>query len=103
MFYWTFTESRDESQLQETITIGNGTSLETTLTPSSTPTASGTASKQLKHVTEGLRSWLYYTPLSRHDFGNFHCFGRNVIGIQRDPCLFTILPADDLNSNEILS
>lgn len=45
---------------------------------------------KLKYSSDGTRSWLYYTPMSKYDFGSFECWATNSIGKQSFPCLFTI-------------
>lgn len=45
---------------------------------------------KLKYSSEGTRSWLYFTPTSKYDFGSFECWATNSIGKQSFPCLFTI-------------
>lgn len=51
------------------------------------------SSTRAKIVSNGLRSSLAYTPLSRDQFGQLACWARNEMGIQREPCLFSIIPA----------
>ena len=45
---------------------------------------------KLKYSSDGSRSWLYFTPTSKYDFGSFECWATNSIGKQSFPCLFTI-------------
>lgn len=45
---------------------------------------------KLKYSSDGTRSWLYFTPTSKYDFGSFECWATNSIGKQSFPCLFTI-------------
>jgi hypothetical protein len=51
---------------------------------------------KLKYVSEGNRSWLYFTPKSKEDYGSFQCWAQNVIGKQRTPCVFHVHPAGEL-------
>lgn len=44
-------------------------------------------------ITMGTRSIAPYTPRSRIDYGTLSCWGRNSIGVQRQPCVFSIVPA----------
>lgn len=34
-----------------------------------------------------------YIPRSKMDYGTLSCWGRNSIGVQRQPCIFSIVPA----------
>ncbi|CAG2120141.1 unnamed protein product, partial [Medioppia subpectinata] len=52
-----------------------------------------TVNPDLKYLSEGLRSSLSYTPKTRDDFGFVSCRGRNVVGTQQTPCVYTIIPA----------
>ncbi|XP_055950555.1 nephrin-like isoform X2 [Argiope bruennichi] len=36
-----------------------------------------------------------YVPRSKMDYGTLSCWGRNSIGVQRQPCIFSIVPAGD--------
>ncbi|KAI1278420.1 Neural cell adhesion molecule 1 [Halotydeus destructor] len=85
MFFWLFngTGGPDEPS-----PLGNGTPA---VTSGDLATSAGSA--KLKYASEGSRSWLYYTPSSRFEFGAFECWARNVIGRQSEPCVFHILPA----------
>lgn len=40
-----------------------------------------------------VRSVLEYAPAAENDFGSLLCWGRNVLGTQRVPCVFHIVPA----------
>jgi hypothetical protein len=40
-----------------------------------------------------IRSVLEYAPGAENDFGSLLCWGRNVLGTQRVPCVFHIVPA----------
>ncbi|XP_064470696.1 hemicentin-2-like [Ornithodoros turicata] len=44
-------------------------------------------------VSEGSRSWATVVPQTEDDYGSLICWGKNGIGIQREPCFFTIIPA----------
>lgn len=46
------------------------------------------------HVaTEKTRSTAAYTPMTELDYGTLLCWGKNEIGVQKDPCVFYINPA----------
>nr|CAI5853032.1 unnamed protein product [Callosobruchus analis] len=47
--------------------------------------------------TEKARSYAYYKPITEMDYGTLLCWGRNEIGMQKDPCVFYINPADSLS------
>ncbi|XP_077564042.1 neural cell adhesion molecule 2-like [Haemaphysalis longicornis] len=44
-------------------------------------------------LSEGTRSWATVVPLSSEDYGVLLCWGKNGIGMQRDPCVFTLSEA----------
>ncbi|XP_022644624.1 uncharacterized protein LOC111243395 isoform X3 [Varroa destructor] len=54
---------------------------------------------KLKEITEGFttssggRSTLVYRPLSDDDYGQLSCWATNSVGIQRQPCAYTIITA----------
>lgn len=37
-----------------------------------------------------------YTPRSKMDYGTLSCWGKNSIGVQRQPCVFSIVPAGNI-------
>ncbi|XP_071039068.1 nephrin isoform X4 [Parasteatoda tepidariorum] len=41
------------------------------------------------------RSIASYIPRSKMDYGSLSCWGRNSIGVQKQPCMFSIVPAGD--------
>ena len=43
--------------------------------------------------TEGTRSWLTIIPRSEDDYGPVICWGKNQMGRQKDPCVFTLIAA----------
>ncbi|XP_028967784.1 uncharacterized protein LOC100907915 [Galendromus occidentalis] len=43
--------------------------------------------------TEGTRSWLTIVPKSEDDYGPVICWGKNQMGRQKDPCVFTLIAA----------
>ncbi|XP_076373797.1 neural cell adhesion molecule 2-like isoform X2 [Tachypleus tridentatus] len=54
----------------------------------------------------GTRSVATYTPESDEDYGKLLCWGTNVIGIQSNPCVFTVVPAghpDPLRNCSVLN
>lgn len=63
-FFWSFNGSRDISDI-----------------PGST------------YVSDRLRSSLTYQPVTEQDYGVLMCWARNVMGEQRHPCVFHVLPA----------
>ncbi|KAG8181047.1 hypothetical protein JTE90_029399 [Oedothorax gibbosus] len=44
-------------------------------------------------VSSATQSIASYVPRSKMDYGTLSCWGRNSIGVQRHPCVFTIVPA----------
>ncbi|XP_042209429.1 hemicentin-1-like isoform X2 [Homarus americanus] len=42
---------------------------------------------------KGLESRLRYLPEKTQDYGTLHCWASNVVGHQKEPCVFTIKPA----------
>ncbi|XP_054716331.1 nephrin-like isoform X1 [Uloborus diversus] len=57
-------------------------------------------------TTDGMKSIASYIPRSKMDYGTLSCWGRNSIGVQRHPCVFTIMPAgppDPLQNCSLLS
>ncbi|XP_022645893.1 uncharacterized protein LOC111243887 isoform X2 [Varroa destructor] len=44
-------------------------------------------------VSNGTRSWLTLIPRSEEDYGTVICWGKNTIGTQKEPCMFTLIPA----------
>lgn len=40
-----------------------------------------------------VKSVLNYTPRTESDFGTFFCWGKNSVGMQKEPCVFVINPA----------
>ena len=40
-------------------------------------------------------SLLTYKPMSQLEYGTIFCFGSNVVGRQRQPCVFHIIPASE--------
>ncbi|XP_054716332.1 hemicentin-2-like isoform X2 [Uloborus diversus] len=46
-------------------------------------------------TTDGMKSIASYIPRSKMDYGTLSCWGRNSIGVQRHPCVFTIMPAGE--------
>ncbi|XP_067133867.1 protein turtle homolog A-like isoform X1 [Centruroides vittatus] len=47
----------------------------------------------LAFSVEGTRSVAFYTPHSQYDYGSLLCWGKNGVGSQKEPCVFTIFPA----------
>ncbi|XP_076310581.1 uncharacterized protein LOC143225317 [Tachypleus tridentatus] len=41
--------------------------------------------------TAGLKSIAYFTPKEKRDYSSLYCWGRNHIGIQREPCVFSLV------------
>ena len=69
---------------------------------SGTTSASLPSGNKLKYVSEGNRSWLYFTPQSKQDFGSFECWATNIIGKQSTPCVFHVHPAGQSVSSFLL-
>lgn len=44
-------------------------------------------------VSNGTRSWLIVVPQTEEDYGTVICWGRNYVGLQKEPCVFTLIPA----------
>jgi hypothetical protein len=49
--------------------------------------------QNIKHSNHGLRSVLPYKLLSKEDFGTVQCRAQNIIGRQKESCLFNIIAA----------
>lgn len=45
-----------------------------------------------RFTTDGKVSTLNFTPTNNQDYGTLYCEGENVIGHQREPCTFQIVP-----------
>ncbi|XP_028968200.1 hemicentin-1-like [Galendromus occidentalis] len=43
--------------------------------------------------SEGTKSWLAVVPHAEEDYGPIICWGKNSIGLQREPCIFQLIPA----------
>ncbi|XP_022240418.1 hemicentin-1-like isoform X2 [Limulus polyphemus] len=41
----------------------------------------------------GTTSFAVFSPKCKYDYGIVYCWGENIIGIQKEPCVFNILPA----------
>ncbi|XP_022245134.1 hemicentin-1-like isoform X2 [Limulus polyphemus] len=50
-------------------------------------------SSQIQYSSDKTQSVATYTPETEDDYGTLLCWGTNDIGIQRKPCVFTIVPA----------
>ncbi|XP_022257222.1 tyrosine-protein kinase-like otk [Limulus polyphemus] len=50
-------------------------------------------SSQIDYSNNKTHSWATFTPETDDDYGTILCWGTNDIGIQRKPCLFTVVPA----------
>ncbi|KFM73701.1 hypothetical protein X975_01791, partial [Stegodyphus mimosarum] len=46
----------------------------------------------VSYTSAGLRSVASYTPRSARDYGTLYCWGKNSVGEQQMPCIFTIIP-----------
>ncbi|KAH6930704.1 hypothetical protein HPB50_017355 [Hyalomma asiaticum] len=44
-------------------------------------------------MSDGTRSWATVVPQTDDDYGALLCWGKNGIGIQREPCIFTLIQA----------
>jgi hypothetical protein len=47
------------------------------------------------HTSETGWSRLNYTPTSDLDYGTISCWAKNVIGVQKSPCVFQIVAAGE--------
>lgn len=47
----------------------------------------------VNHVTEGSASAATYVPRTEFDYGTLFCWGKNNVGAQIEPCVFTVIPA----------
>lgn len=43
--------------------------------------------------TDGANSHALYIPMTELDYGTLLCWGRNEIGVQKEPCVYYINPA----------
>ena len=48
-------------------------------------------------VSEESRSIATYIPRTEYDYGTLLCWGRNSVGIQKEPCVFTVIPAGNFS------
>ncbi|XP_022237902.1 synaptogenesis protein syg-1-like [Limulus polyphemus] len=49
-------------------------------------------SDQIQYTSEQAVSRVTYVPRTKDDYGNLSCWGTNDIGIQKHPCVFTVIP-----------
>ncbi|XP_071039786.1 synaptogenesis protein syg-2 isoform X3 [Parasteatoda tepidariorum] len=47
-------------------------------------------------VNDGVTSTATYIPRTEFDYGTLLCWGTNIVGSQVDPCIYTIVPADNV-------
>ncbi|XP_015785668.1 kin of IRRE-like protein 3 isoform X2 [Tetranychus urticae] len=45
------------------------------------------------HLSEGASSIVTYIPKTEYDYGTLFCWGKNSVGSQLEPCIFTVIPA----------
>ena len=89
-------ESSMQSKMHVAKITGNVYSL---ISSSSSSSTSASKSAEAPHnpshkfTKEGNRSWLYFTPKSRQDFGSLQCAATNDIGTQRKACVFNVYSA----------
>ncbi|XP_028967767.1 uncharacterized protein LOC100907487 [Galendromus occidentalis] len=55
--------------------------------------AAGTRDSGFIVQSEGTQSWLTIVPKSEDDYGTIICWGRNPMGMQTEPCLFSLTSA----------
>lgn len=56
---------------------------------------------QERHVaSDGLQSLLQYTVKTELDYGTLLCWGSNTLGLQKEPCVFRVVPAEPPDSPE---
>ncbi|KAA0201976.1 hypothetical protein HAZT_HAZT011814 [Hyalella azteca] len=51
-------------------------------------------------ASDGLSSLLQYTVKSELDYGTLLCWGSNVLGMQQEPCVFRVVPAEPPDAPE---
>ena len=49
--------------------------------------------------TDDTHSVAQYTPTSEMDYGSLLCWGHNNLGLQEQPCVFSVLPAGNNPGN----
>nr|CAD7589176.1 unnamed protein product [Timema genevievae] len=47
-------------------------------------------------TTDRTRSVASYVPMTELDYGTLLCWGRNELGLQKEPCVFQVIPAGSL-------
>ncbi|RZF32972.1 hypothetical protein LSTR_LSTR008685 [Laodelphax striatellus] len=45
------------------------------------------------YTVEKTRSLFGFTPMTELDYGTLYCWGKNVLGKQKEPCIYTVIPA----------
>ncbi|XP_053204377.1 protein turtle homolog B-like isoform X2 [Panonychus citri] len=45
------------------------------------------------HSSDGASSIVTYVPKTEYDYGTLFCWGKNSVGSQSEPCVFTVIPA----------
>ncbi|XP_022242612.1 nephrin-like isoform X2 [Limulus polyphemus] len=45
----------------------------------------------LTHSSEGLKSMASFTAKTKHEYSALYCWGRNRVGMQRKPCVFSVI------------
>ncbi|KAA0201660.1 hypothetical protein HAZT_HAZT003918 [Hyalella azteca] len=51
-------------------------------------------------ASDGLSSLLQYTVKSELDYGTLLCWGSNILGMQQEPCVFRVVPAEPPDAPE---
>lgn len=64
-----------------------------TFNNSATATVTMDSRQHSRFVSEGMRSSLSFTPISKSDFGKLACWAKNGVGTQLEPCIFSVIPA----------
>ncbi|XP_067133355.1 protein turtle-like [Centruroides vittatus] len=54
---------------------------------------SGDALKMINFSNHGTKSIATYIPRTERDYGTLFCWGRNSVGTQKEPCVYTVIPA----------
>ncbi|XP_023232442.1 B-cell receptor CD22-like isoform X2 [Centruroides sculpturatus] len=50
----------------------------------------------VSYTTSGTKSVAKYVPRNKQDYGYLYCWGKNEVGMQLEPCIFSIVPIGEL-------
>lgn len=56
-------------------------------------TSNNSTKNHLKFINKGLTSILTFEKITKDDIGNISCSARNIVGNQKEPCIFQIIAA----------